>query len=301
MFLGIDTDTGHIYEGAGAPQFAVFPRPAISLAKLIDAPEDWNSLPMEISHTPFPWVFREDSFDPVTRMRRGRLYETYNNTQPQECPVSAHLFDHDGVREVAASRQLRKRLYTYWPCQTLTARPDRGNGVMLALGTGRAATGWRVIQVETLIDRCVMVTLKAVSAFGILPEINTSKIEPGHQKSVAQAIDRVLDSAFRETPISVIDHCRNAAQVILSRWMAQETGKAEVLGKDLDQVCKAVQNMDPPRSAARDAANIVRLLHSRGKANKQESEGLRLSVEEDAEMSIQALAFILREIDWAVA
>lgn len=301
MFLGIDTNTGHIYEGAGAPQFAVFPRPAISLAKLIDVPEDWASLPSDISHTPFPWVFREDSFDPVTRIRRGRIYQAYNNTQPHHWPVSANLFDHEGAREAAASHQLRKFLYTYWPCQTLTARADRGNGVMLSLGTGRAATGWRVIQVETLIDNCIMVTLKAVTAFGILPEIDIRKIEPDHHKSVRQAIDRVLDSAFRETPISVIDHCRNAAQVILSRWMAQESGKSEVLGKDLDQVCKAVQNMTPPRTAARDAANIVRLLHSRGKTNRQESDGLRLSVEEDAEMSIQALAFILRELDWAIA
>lgn len=299
MFLGIDNDGGQIYEGGGAPQFPVFPRPAISLVKVIETPDDWNNLPRDISHTPFPWCFREDSFDPVTRVRRGRLYESYQNAQPQSWPVAAHPFDNEGAREVAASRQLVKRLFTYFPCQTMTARPDRGHGLLLAIGSGRAASAWRVIQVETLIDQDILVTLKAISAFGIIPEINSSKIEPANQQSVRQAIDRVLDSAFRETAISVIDHCRNAAQVVISRWMLQEGADTKVLAKDLDQVCKAVEAKPYSKFATRDAANIIRILHTRGKANKLESEGLRSSVEEDAELSIQALGFILREVGWA--
>lgn len=298
MYLGIETDTGNIYEGANFPQYVVLPRPAISLAMLIESPTDWRKLPRDISHTPFPWVFREDSFDPVTRVRRGRLYESHTGSQPQDWPVNAHPMDHDAVREIAASRQLRKRLFTYWPCQTMTARPDRGHGVLVALGTGRAASAWRVIQVETLIDDDIMVTLKAVSAFGIIPEIDSLKIDEKNRQSVRQAIERVLDSAFRETPISVVDHCRNAAQVILSRWMLQAGADQTVLKKDLDQICKAVEAQPFVKLAARDAANIIRLLHSRGKANKQETEGLRISEEEDAELSIHALGFILREVGW---
>lgn len=300
MYLGIDTDTGHIYEGGGAPQFVVLPRPAISLAKLIESPEDWNALPADISHVPFPWVFREDSFDPVTRVRRGRLYESYTGTQPQNWPVSPQHFDRDGIMEMNAGHMIQKRLYTYWPCQTMTARPDRGHGILLGLGTGRAASAWRVIQVETLIDRDIMVTLKAVSAFGIIPEIDSSKIDEKNRQSVRQAIERVLDSAFRETPISVVDHCRNAAQVVLSRWMVQAGADQAVLKKDLDQICKAVEAQPFVKLAARDAANIIRLLHSRGKANKQETEGLRISEEEDAELSIHALGFILREVGWVM-
>lgn len=298
MYLGIETDTGHIYEGAAAPQYVVLPRPTISLAKLIEKPEDWNSLPGDISHVPFSWVFREDSFDPVTRVRRGRIYESHTGTQPHDWPVSAHPFESDETRQVAASRQLRKRLYTYWPCQSMTARPDRGHGLLLALGTGRGASAWRVIQVETLINQDIMVTLKAISAFGIIPEIDLAKVHSTNQQSVRQAIDRVLDSAFRETPLSVIDHCRNAAQVVLSRWMLQAGAETAILRKDLDQICKIAEAKPFFKFAARDAANVIRILHTRGKANKQETEGLRLSVEEDAEMSIHALAFILREVAW---
>lgn len=299
MYLGIDTNSGHVYEGAGAPQFAVFPRPAISLAKLIETPDDWRSLPQDVLHTPFPWVFREDSFDPVTRIRRGRLYQTFNNSQPHQWPVSAHPLDFEGVREVAARRQLVMSLYTYSPCDALTTREDRGRGLLLALGSGRAASAWRVVLVETLIDRDVMVTLKAVSAMGIIPELDKSKIAKSNWKSVDQAIDRVLDSAFRETATSVIDQCRNAIQVILARWMLQEGADAKVLEKDLGEVCSTVASKPFLKHAARDAGNIVRLLHSRGKANVQEIGNLRLPNDEDAEISIQAVAFVLREVGWA--
>lgn len=298
MYLGIETNTGHIYEGNSAPQFAVWPRPAISLAKLIDTDDDWSRLPTSMASAPVAWVFREDSFDPVTRVRRGRLYEAQGCTQPQYVPVSAHPLDHDAAREVAASRQLTKSLYAYQPCQTLVGRNDRGLGAVLALGTGRAASAWRVIQTEVLVDDDILVSLKALSAYGILPDVAQERVPDGHRDRVRRAVDRVLDAAFRESPISIIDHCRNAAQVVLSCWMVQAGADEGILAKDLDVVCKAMEQKFN-KNAARDAANIVRLLHSRGKANKQETESLRLAVEEDAELSVHALGFLLREVGWA--
>lgn len=298
MFIGIESNTGHVYEGNSAPQFALWPRPAISLAKLIATPEDWGKLPANMSTTPFPWVFREVSFDPVTRIRRGCLYESYRETQPHTWPVSAHPLDHDDMRVLAASRQLTKSMYTYWPCQSMVARADRGLGTVLALGTGRAASAWRVVDIELLIDDDILVTLKALSAFGILPSVELPEPAEIHRQPVTRAVDRVLDAAFRESPISVIDHCRNAAQVILSRWMVHSGANENMLAKDLDDICKTV-SQQYKKMAARDAANIIRLLHSRGKANKQETEQLRLATEEDADLSIQALGFLLREVGWA--
>ena len=62
---------------------------------------------------------------------------------------------------------------------------------------------------------------------------------------------------------------------------------------------KAVEREPYNKIAARNAAEVIRLLHPRGKANEQETKGLRIPVEEDAELAIHALGFILREIDWA--
>lgn len=75
MYLGICTNTGLVYEGFGTPDMPSIPAPSIAQAKLIQTEADWDDLPRGLSSTPIAWVFREDSFDSVTRTRRGRLYE----------------------------------------------------------------------------------------------------------------------------------------------------------------------------------------------------------------------------------
>lgn len=299
MHIGFEQDTGHVYEGASAPRFAVWPSPVLSQAKLIEQYSDWKDLPKGLTQSPFAWVFREDVFDPVTRVRRGRLYEAASNTQALAYPVSAHPFDHEAMRQLAASRQLMKNLYAYGPCHTFLNRADRGHGTTLALGQGRSFSLWRVIQTELIVSDDVMVTLKAISAFGILPELDDDKVNVEDHQPVQRALERVVDSAFRESPISVVDQCRNAATVILSRWLVQQGAGENILSKDLNDVSKAIGQEPYSKVAARNAAEVIRLLHPRGKANEQEAKGLRLPVEEDAEMSIHALGFLLRDIGWA--
>lgn len=60
-------------------------------------------------------------------------------------------------------------------------------------------------------------TLRAESAFGILPELDKSKILPDYIRDIEIALERVLSSAYRELPQSIVDHCRNAAVMIISR------------------------------------------------------------------------------------
>ena len=75
MYLGIDQHTGLVYEGYGAPEIPSVPTPHIAQAKLIEHSDDWAGLPRGLAGSPMAWLFREDSFDPVTRTRRGRLFE----------------------------------------------------------------------------------------------------------------------------------------------------------------------------------------------------------------------------------
>jgi len=299
MYIGFEPDTGHVYEGAHAPQFAVWPSPVLSQAKLIEHESDWDDLPKGLTQSPFAWIFREDVFDPVTRIRRGRLYQPLSNTQGQAYSVSAHPFDHDDLRKRAANRLLMKSLYAYCPCYAFFNRSDRGLGTIVALGHGRTTSAWRVIQTELVVSDDVMVTLKAMTAYGVIPEIDKSVIDDRDRQAIERALERVVDSAFREMPISIVDHCRNAATVILSRWLVKEGAPIELLTKDLADVAKVVEKDPYKKIAARDAAEVIRKLHPRGKANEQETKGLRIPVEEDAEMAIHALGFILREIGWA--
>ena len=298
MYIGFESNSGHWYEGANGPQFVISPRPIISQAKRIISPTDWDSLPKGIEQTPFEWAFREDSFDPVTRIRRGRLYEA-NLPQPKrDWPVNAHPDDFDD-RVKAANNRLGKALLTYVPCQSFAAEGQAANGATLVLGQGASVSAWRVIQVERVIGDDVMVSLKALTAYGIIPALDATRLTETELQPVQRALERVVDSAFRETPISVVDHCRNAATVILSRWLVKEGEPVAILKKDLGEISKAIEREPYHKNAARNAAEVIRLLHPRGKANEQETKGLRIPVEEDAELAIHALGFILREIDWA--
>ncbi len=297
MYLGIETATGLVYEGFGAPDLPAIPTPSIAQAKLIEKESDWDDLPRGLIGSPFAWVFREDSFDPVTRTRRGRLYQAQWNSQPYEQVVAPHPYEDPLGRQVGQGGRARKSLHAYSFCNALLSHPNQGQGMTLALGSSRATSGWRILQTEVLANECVMVTLKSLSSFGILPAVDYAKIDEPFRPAVREAIERVLNSAFRESGISVIDHCRAALTVLLSRWLVQaghEQPKA--LTVDLGDLAKKTETR---LECVGKAAQIVARLHSRGKPNEQHAKGLRPPLDGDAEFALHAVGLAIRDFGWA--
>jgi hypothetical protein len=298
MYLGIDNHAGLVYEGLGIPDIPVVPTPNLTQAKLIESEDDWLHLPNELHDS---WIFREDSFDAVTRTRRGRLYAPQSGQgQPSHQWVSAHPYEDPLGRQFGANGKIGKHLYTYTACSELLTRPNKGQGCTIALGTPQAASIWRIIQTENLASKCVLITIKALSAFGMVPEVDISKIAPEFKVVVTQAMDRVLNSAFRETPISVIDHCRNAMAVLISRWLVQiKDHDQKILKTDLGQIATILQNKSLELGFLANLASLVARLHTRGKDNEQHKYGTRTPVDEDAQFAIEALGITIREIKWA--
>jgi hypothetical protein len=297
MYLGLDHQTGLAYEGLGGVEFPVTPNPSVSQAKLIESDQDWQAMPSGVWNSAMAWVFREDSFDAVTRTRRGRLYEPQpGESQPSTKHVDPHHFE---LRSAAGNGKVSRSLHIYSACNTLLSKPNQGMGSILGLGSNRASSAWRIIQTEVLANGCVMVTLKSLTAFGIVPAIDISKIDQEFRKSVTQSTGKVLDSAFKESPISVIDHCRDALTIILSRWLVQQGNDRGILGEDLAKVAAAVSKSPHEKLCVGQMAQVIARLHVRGKGNEQHTRGLRIPVEEDAELAIQSLGFTLRDIGWA--
>ena len=170
---------------------------------------------------------------------------------------------------------------------------------MLALGQSDSWSMWRIVQVERVVGDDVLVTLKALAAFGVLPDLRVDAIEEQHRDPVQRAVDRVLDSAFRESAISVIDQCRNAAVVLVGRWMVSRGADEKTLELDLGSLVRRVREVPYCLAAVAGVAEMIARLHPRGKANEQEAKGFRLAQEEDAEGSVHAIGFILRELGWA--
>ncbi len=296
MHIGYDGNSGHVYEGANLPEFAVVPAPLLTQARLVESPDTLNDLPRGLHQTPLNWIFREEPFDAVTRVRRGRLYEPHSEGQPRMCLTRGHPA-HQFVTH--RDNVMSKELFHFWPCQTLINRPRAGSGMELALGQAGCWSKWRIVQVERVVGDDVLVTLKALSAFGILPDLRVDAIAEQHREPLRRAIERVLDSAFRESPISVIDQCRNAAVVLLSRWMVAEGAPEKTLESDLGALVRRARD-EFDRPAIAGVAEMVARLHPRGKANEQEVKGYRLAQEEDAEAAVHAIGFIMRELRWAL-
>jgi hypothetical protein len=300
MHLGIEHNTGLVYEADGGIYMPVSPIPVVTQATLIETPKQWSLLPEELQTHPFGWVFREDAFDPVTRVRRGRLFESLQGGQPQARTVFQSPFDdRRHLPTGAAPGTFLKDLYNFVHCHALLQRPKRGEGMTLALGNRTAASAWRIIQAECVANKAVMVTLKAKSAFGVIPELDLGQMEPDQQKVVQAAVERVVDAAFRETPVSVIDQCRNALTVLIARWLVQQGEPASVLRDDLGAVHKRIGSNPHNKDVASAMGHLVARLHSRGKTNEQQARDLRIPVEEDAELAVQAVGMVLRELGWA--
>jgi hypothetical protein len=198
MYFGIDSNTGFYYEGTSAPIHPIISNPHTSRAVLISDDSELNSVPSKISDTHNAWIFREDSFDPVTRTRRGRLYTRHGTGQPVMHKVRPHPSDYPPIPSIHLAGIVPKEIFTYIRCTAILEKKNQGMGLRLALGSADAFSIWRIIQTEVLADRTVLITLKSLSAFGILPELDIDKIESNHQPAVHAAYDRALNSAFRE-------------------------------------------------------------------------------------------------------
>lgn len=298
MHIGICKNTGLVYEGMNAPNVPSIPTPSITQARLIESDLDWSDLPQGLSNDPMRWVFREDSFDPVARMRRGRLYEPYGGqSQPGTQSVAPHPYEDPMSRSVGAHGQVVKTLYSFWACQTLLNKPNQGQGMTLALGSTRASSAWRIVQAEALANGSVMLTLKSLSAYAILPAFDTQKVAEAYLPAINQAIEKVLDSAFRESPVSVVDQCRAALTVLLSRWLAQNSeGDEAAFGLDLGELAKKLD--ERKLHCVAKAAQIIANLHARGKPNVQHAKGARPPEIGDDELAIESIGFVMREFGW---
>lgn len=298
--LGIEHDHGLIYEGTDNPSHLTVPAPIISQCALIESPSDLDDLPRGMLGDPFRWIFREDSFDPVSRVRRGRLFQSFEKANRVLYFVEAHPNLLSDIRRRTQDGRVRRELNVFIHCTELLGHANRGEGLQLAIGNTTAYSLWRILQTEQTVSHDVLVTLRAESAFGILPMLDTAKISEDGRKPVADAYDRVMKVAYRDSPTSVVDQCRNLCAVVSARWLYQRTKNEQVLVKDLAKCISAIKTEygDGKYQLVRLALETVNLLHPRVKENERERYALREVSTEDAELALHATGFLLRELGW---
>jgi hypothetical protein len=221
--------------------------------------------------------FREDHFDPATRVRCGRLYErtdeswTPANVSPKPYP-SFHI----------------NTLYK------TAGFPVKG-GATAVLGRDGGQSHWLVVLAERAEDAHYL-TLKSKTYFGVLPEVNSKAIPDGNCPGILEALDAVVEVAPIKVPQSVIEACRNAACYMIAAKFPESNPKGE---KDLGAIVRWLN--DNKHQTKADAADIINRLHSRAKANATAQHGTRPVSQQDANLAVDAIAFLLQDFGWAEA
>jgi hypothetical protein len=243
----------------------------------------------ENSYPTVPPLFREDSFDPTTRIRRGRFYCLDN-------PI--HHYDAQRVYHYPYAQPVggQPRFYdmkTYRSSQT--AYPASASmKLLIFLGDVGYKTAWHIIGAERLFNSETLFTLKSANTLGILPDLVEDALPAGRRKQILQGFEKVADAAHKYMPMLIVDACREFGRIILAAWLSME-------GDDLG---KLINEVPSERVGIKYAAGIINRLHSRGKSSEQERQAqkgrdIRDVSDEDGELSVSLVGFLLREFGWA--
>jgi len=298
--LGVEESRGFVFEGNN-PYGAhlVWPSPVMTPAQFFDT--SVNEFSGLNGGSIVEYYFREDMFDPVSRIRRGRFYKFSGASGGQwyvlpypQVVIPRTGENQDGLIAVPS-------LVEYRSCAVSSELSNLGiSPALVVLGKMKSFTIWNIIHVEASFTGEEMVTLKARQSLGALPMVNWSTVPVDAVASVREKLDVLEDDYLRAGVESVVDRAREAATAILSGYLQQQ-GIVEAKGKDLGKLIGllAKSNGKDEQRIVTCAAEIPQRLHSRAKHAEQEARETRPLREQDAELAVQCVGVMLCDLGWA--
>lgn len=299
MYFGIDRDSALIYQGSSPfGACVVWPSPIVTPVSFVST-DGQESKPAKFESGGCPnLIFREDAFDPITRIRRGRFYSLVNTEAWRVIivpPVQAFPGEIDSDRPDLA----RKTAHTYYPNPVSTKFSGiGGNQLLVALGTDRASTLWTVVNIETMHTGEELVTLKARQSLGVLPGVDWGVIPEHGQENIRESLQTLEDDYHVASPESVVDRANEAATRVLNAYLQVKGKKLQDTLSKITTAMSRLENEDQ-KEVAKNAADIVRLLHGRTKYAVQKIHNARPIREQDAELSVQCVGVMLCDLGWA--
>jgi len=299
LMIGIDESSGFVFEGASSyGGHLVYPAPILTPARFADAlSPDYKLLS---SQSVVRYFFREDTFDPVSRIRRGRFYKSMGDTQSWHVPPHPMVrFSYMGLEPSGMLRTIPLLSCSPFFVSVEFANTDPADMVAI-LGTTRASTIWSIIHIEGVVTGEELVTLKARQSFGSLPRLHWEKIPQTARANIQEKVTLLEDEYLRAGAESVVDQARETATAILSAFLQQQ-GVTNAKGKDLGDLVSLVTEKygKQDKRIVACAAEIPQRLHSRRKSSEQEKRDLPPIREQDAQLAVQCIGTILCELGWA--
>ena len=186
-------------------------------------------------------------------------------------------------------------------------------GWTAVLGDNNAQSYWTVVFSEKAGLDAHYLTLKSKTYLGVLPEVNRSAIPEANRQDILQALDAVVEAAPIQAPQPVIDACRNTACHMITAKFSESNPKGDKdLGKLVAWLEREGRGKDKPgRKTCTEAASalvcmldsyagyLIKELHSRAKANASADRKTRPVSRQDANLAVDAIAFLLQDFGWA--
>ncbi len=282
--IGVEVSTGVAYEPGTGCWREVWPAPVVSMVLFVLPGQPASNAMPELSECgPRTYIFREDSFDATTRIRRGRFYKSNGNIN------NTRVRFRDGAEATAYVHHFF--MYGH--------RPD---AKLVAIGVEDSL--WRILGSERITTGKWLVTLKARGGAGLLPEVNADAIPPDGRVGVVKAVDCMIDVAHRETPGSIVDVARNTAALLMAVYAAgleMDLERQRVIRHmDLGDVCAYFKGHTElqRKEVVTSVGHILARLHPRNKHNELQRHSLRPITEEDATFAVSAIGLLLNEFGW---
>jgi len=150
MYIGVDQSNGRVFEGSGTyGATTLWPLPLLTPAKFVSDYSEGDSFVVgEIDFTTVAeYLFREDSFDLVTRIRRGRFYKRRPVAQPEDWTVT---IDPSVPVEMYPKQQ---RAVSFESLNSSELEIKVGQQQIVILGSRAAFSIWTVIHKEMVHTR----------------------------------------------------------------------------------------------------------------------------------------------------
>jgi hypothetical protein len=291
MYLGIDKDKYIVYDGYvhwGAR--AVFPTPYLFPIKVGETPEEaLNLLKAEKPAWYEKLLFREDGFDPISMVRRGRIYELDRpQTGCHVCPASEAEREEARKNGGVVVKQLA--LYQRYPLSVRVPSTQR----FAAVGSSTVYSMWRIVSSDYTYFTEELVTMRPLYFLGALPDLSLDNIPEQWRTMIQESVGKVADSMYRANADSIIELCRHAASASLCAYFQEDIPRLNKI--DLGPLAKMAE--DAKRRVIADCARTLADLHSRLKPNMQMHTDCRPICDRDAELAVQCLSCILADLGY---
>ena len=241
-------------------------------------------------------VFIEDYFNSAARIRRGRVYipgiqnSWYKGMISPLPPIfRAQSIANQNVNQVKAQVSYMSLNSSVMP-----------TGTEVLLGQKGSQSSWSVVLAEQDLSSGLVLTLKAKTFLGVLPDVDASALPDNNRQDILYALDAVVETASTQDPQAAVEASKNAVyELVLAKYPQSITRVADELGVMAKWLCNNVDEHGNKMQSRGTAVDIVNKLHSRGKANAAKARNTRPLSLEDANLAVSAVAFLLQDFGWA--